>query len=378
MGTTKPKKGAARIVFDDAVLANCRNGAAARGGLPAALTDGITARIHEGRPFWHFWGGQVTAASQPLTTALYMLRLNTLEGGCKSPRGVMQFMFKAAAGSPDAGIYATDGTLNKIPGGSQTQLYPDDLQSYPISQDTALDTSVPTGKTDPMTLGSDSIILTSGCLFEETVTAARPRRRREPRGMVSGGRHPGDEDRILCHRRAAHQPLRARLEQPRPMAGWSALDGSYCAFTESPQQSGIGATSRSETGAGRRPRSPGPGDTIVTANAGAGLRETVRVYVSVLAAMSGPDDQGTLAIANRATDGTMWPFTQIGSSGMISGTSPQWYPATGSAFDPATAPHFDSPTVLPFDHVLLGAKSSGAADIVNIYAWSMFVYHSVA
>jgi hypothetical protein len=377
-GSIKPNQALARAVFQDGVRSNSKNGAPTRSGVPGVLADVITARQHEGRPYGHFWGGQVTADLQPLNPAMQMLRLNTLEGGCKSPRGVMYAIFGAGLASADTGFYAQDGTLNKFPGSSFSQVYPEQVFSYPISPDPTTDTAVPSGEAEEQTIGTDSIILTSGVLFDNSVLEARPEDCITRDGFVPGA----DVIATKTGSRSTNARLIDRFEQVwqnnRPQIQWSSIGGTWCDFTEDPQQFRFWGNQTIGDG-GTAPSLNGPGITLFgTRYAGAGLRDTVRVYVSVYAAMSGATDQGEIAIANRDTSGAMQPFAQIGSSGMISGTGFQWYPATGSAFDPATAPYFEAPTNQVYDRVLLGARSTGATDTVRIGAWHMAIYHSVA
>lgn len=375
--TIKPNKGLSRMVIPDGVLVNAKNGAPTRSAVPAMLADVITARQHEGRPFFHWWGGQTTADDQPSTTALRMLRLNTLEGGCKRPRGIVHIFPGAGLVSTTAGIYCMDGTLNSYAALSPTQLYPDQVISVDVSPDASTDTAVPTGGHDSLTMGSDTVNLASGCLFEDTVIEARP-----DDVVLRSGYAPGGD--ILAHQtnsRSTNEVLADRFhnvwQNRRPAIGWSGTGGAYADFTVSSQAFRY-IFDQSIGSGGTAPSATGPADTLPCHYVGAGLRNTVRVYVSVYAAMSGATDQGEIAVANKDSAGVMGSMIQVGGAGMISGTVFQWYPATGGTFNPATAPYFESPTEVAFDRVCLGARSTGATDTVRIAAWMMFVYHSVA
>ncbi len=372
--TIRPNQALARYVFPDGFLNRVKNGVATNGAIMGVLADAITAKIHEGRPYFHFWGGHVTADDQPNSTALFTIRHKRFNGGGKSPRGTMHALAGAGLTSTTAGIYAY-GELNNLSAASSTQYYPDEAFQVHVQPDIATDDPVLSASPEQITLGSDSIILTAGCLYERTVTAARPEDCVLRNGFAPGADILADQTNNYSTDYWMVATFTSLWQNRRPEIGWSAIGGTYCDFSTSSQQfrywgdQSIGTT-------GTAPSNTGPGDTLPVLYAGAGRRTTIRVYVAVYAAMSGATNQGTLAIANRDTSGTMGPFVQIGSSGMITGSGFQWYPS--GTFDPSTAPYFESPTNQAYDRVLLGAKSNGATDTVRIAAWKMFVYHSTA
>ncbi len=374
--TIKPTKSLARAVFNDGLLNGVKNAVPTHAAIMGILADSITARQHEGRPFHHWWGGNITASDQPDVASLRMLRINLLEGGCKQPRGIIEAIPGAGLTSTSAGIYAY-GELNAFSASSSTQVYPDEAFSVGVQPDTTTDTAVPTGEADEITIGSDSIIMVNGVLYEDTVTGARPDDVVTRTGYVPGGDILADQ----TSSRSTNEVLVDRFQHVwtnrRPQIGWSCQSPNYCNFNTSSQQFRYWADQTVGDG-GTAPSATGPGDTLPVRYAGSGLRATVRVYVWVYARMSGNTNNGTLAIANKDSGGTMQPFVQIGSSGMITTNVWTWYPVTGGAFDPASTPYFESPTGVAFDRVLLGAKSTGATDTVQIADWVMFVYHSVA
>jgi hypothetical protein len=109
----------------------------------------------------------------------------------------------------------------------------------------------------------------------------------------------------------------------------------------------------------------------------AGRETQVRVYVFVLAAMSGGTDTGTIAVANKNASGTMGAMAALTNPQTIAGTGFTWYPSLG-AFDPATCPYFNAYAGTTFDRVCLGARSSGATDKVQIRSVMFAVVPSIA
>lgn len=375
--TIKANKSLATAAFDDGILINCKNGAPARGPVMQVLADTVTARQSHGRPFFHFWGGRDNVGSQPNSALLHVLRLNTLEGGCKSPRGIVHVLPTGSGVSSTAGIYCLDGTLNAYAYGGVTSSNPEQVVQIGIAPDTTADTSVPTGEADEHTLGSDSLYLASGCLFEDSVPFADPTYVVSRYGFAPGSDIIASQTGSISTTHKLVDRFTHVWQNRRPQIGWACADVEYTEFTTSSQAFRYIFDQTIGTG-GTAPSNTGPGLTLPVRYAGAGLRETIRVYVWVRAAMSGATDHGEIAIANKNTSGVMSSFIQIGGAGMISGTTPTWYPATGSTFNPATAPYFESPTNQAFDRVLLGARSTGATNKVRISGFMMAVYHSVA
>jgi len=117
----------------------------------------------------------------------------------------------------------------------------------------------------------------------------------------------------------------------------------------------------------------GPGITLPLANAAAGLRTAIRVYVFVWAAMSGGTDTGSLGVSNKTAHNTV-AGTPVALTNPVTITTGafQWYP-TLATWTPATGMYFNGFTGDAYDRIALCAKSSGATDTVVIGAFALIV-----
>jgi hypothetical protein len=121
---------------------------------------------------------------------------------------------------------------------------------------------------------------------------------------------------------------------------------------------------------GTAPSLTGPGMTFPLHHAASGLNTQVKLRAWVYARMGsavGPDT-GEIAFANRDASGTMTAFTAPTNPVTISGTTFQWWPVltTGDM-------SFSGYAGAAYDRILLGARSSGASDKVQIAAFAIFV-----
>jgi len=167
----------------------------------------------------------------------------------------------------------------------------------------------------------------------------------------------------------------------RPQIGWSVIcPGQFSssrraiAFSTSPQQYryifdqtfGVGGSSFAVGD---------PSITLPLANAAAGMRTQVRVYVFVYAAMTGATNTGTLAVSSRtgALNTQAATPTALTNPVTISGVPFAWYPDP-TTWTPSTGAYFLGNAAVAYDRVALCAKASGpAADQVAIGAFTFIV-----
>ncbi|MCM3878491.1 MAG: hypothetical protein ND807_00135 [Vicinamibacterales bacterium] len=129
---------------------------------------------------------------------------------------------------------------------------------------------------------------------------------------------------------------------------------------------------------GTPPSVTGPGIDVPLRYTSRGRLQTVRVYVRVLAAMSGTTDTGSLAVYNRDNSGGMTGPTTLTHPETITGTTFAWYPSGN--FNAATDPYFlgnANPAYLT-DHILPCGRSNGSTNQIIIAAYTMFVCASNA
>jgi hypothetical protein len=356
-------------IFSDAVLALGKNGKAPSGLLESAIARAIRSYQHGGRPLFQWWNGASTTGPAVFTIA----RPNFLEGGGKRLRAAVHAMPTGGAPSTTSGVILNGFTNEHMPGFSTD--YPEQVTPLTgLSQDPGDD--VVTGTVEEVTVGTDSLHAYAGCVYEDAIPDYVPSETVDSSKFAAGRDILG----VQAGSYGSNEHLVDRFDHVwrnrRPVLTWSAMAPNYAAFTASPQDYRY-IFDQTVGDGGTAPAADGPAMTLPCYAAGMGRNNTVRVYVYVLAAMSGSTDDGTLGVANKDANGNMQAFQALQNPVTISGTSYAWYPSLG-AFDPATAPYFLAPTGVAFDRLCIGARSEGATDVVRIKSLMMFVYPSMA
>lgn len=366
-------------LFDDSVATSAKNGSPTTASPVIDLATAIQFYQHQGRPIFHFWGGKAVN-NKP---AYYrFLRFDKLEGGGQAFRAMFAAL-PASAVTPttDQGVRITEDSTDYDTAfaASSPSVYSDPEDTFAL------------GATGPVRLGSSGVplsyasgpidtaspYLTSGCYYEDwQQLEADP-----TKTLLADGYVPGAG--IIATKTSARTTLdilRDRFthvwKYRRPSIGWSIRDagtGASVNFSTSKnayryifdQSIGDGGTAPSATGRAT---------TLPLRYSAAGLRNQIRVYVWVYAALSAGTGTGTLAVASKDSSGTMTGMTALTNNVAITGTGFDWWPHTG-AFDPATNAYFTGYAGGAFDRILLGAKTSGTAT-VKIAAFQMVVVHS--
>ncbi len=385
MSDVKPPLGT--FLLDDAVRHVASNGALARGALIEAEARSIQHYQHAGRPFFHFWGYQNTNDN---TTLYRFARANFLEGGGQQFRARFGALPKDGASSTTQGTTVTvDGTpyVTAMPTSMETARYPQNMQAIDTTAITSFGTPVEDYSFGPN--DADSPYLMSGCLYEDftdpgdtdiTVTTDGFRSGADILAVKTGA--PSTVDRL-------QDTFRKVWRFRRPTASWSLEDPDSLynpsadpglELATSPNQYRYLFDQRIGNGGGTAPSVTGPGWTLPLCYSAAGLRNQIRVYVWVYACMTpiveGDAGEGHIAVANKDSTGTMQTtFTELTNGPVITGVSPQWYPALGS-FDPTSSPYFMGYCGAAPDRVLIGAKATADAT-VRISAITMLAFHSV-
>lgn len=343
-----------------------KNGQAPCGSVERAIAQMIRIRQHEGRHLYHWWNGLGTSTTG---TLMRIVRPNFLEGGGRRLRS-------DAHVTANGGANATAGLI--LSGHANPRQPPlSGSIDYNIGNTNDDDDNV-TGLVDEITIGATHANLLSGCLYEdgipsgdviaaETVDASKWASGREI--IATQTSSLGDDESLV--ERFQHVWRNRGV-----VYNWTAGENSYVDFIESPGDwryifdQTVGDT-------GTAPSATGPAITLPAYAAGIQRQATVRVYVYVLAAMSGNTDTGVIGVANKDSNGTMQTsFSALTNGAAISGTTFSWYPGTG-AFDPAAGPYFEAPTGVAFDRVCFGAKSGGVTDTVKVRSFAFFVYPSL-
>lgn len=374
------------ISFSDSFTNLARNDQPAKGVVSQLIAQAVQSVQHRGRPLFHFWGGSIPHTTSPADASgditFEIARFSALDGGCKSERGVVL----AIPGAGDLGTgdgVSLAGNLSPCAFGGTGTSYPDKIHTInlrPSAADT--DPAIAPGYPEQQLVTAHTVLPMSGCVYEDSVEQIVD----ISTSVATLGFGSGRD--ILATQTGNYGTLEQLQERfthvwmnRRPVIQWAThkkLDSTFdqyvscgfstdCAYLFDPT---VGDS-------GTAPSATGPAITLPLRYAAAGLSTQVRVYVWVLAAMSGITDGGSINVANKDVSGTMTAFRPLTNPQTIGGTGFAWYPSLGS-FNPATAPYFLGNASDKFDRVLLGGKSSGGTDEVRIQSWMMAVYPSEA
>lgn len=358
--------------INDSVLHFGRNGAVPAGAVQRLIAQHIQYRQHQGRPLGHFWGGWDTNAIASGTPTFRLARLDLLDGGCAKFGALMHVMSSAGDLSDTAGIYI-NGSYTPVLGNVNAIKYPDQIQSKNATTPER-SPAVATGDTIEEAIGFDDTYPMAGCFYEDAVTAFAD----VSTTLATDGVGPGKD--ILASQTGAYGTVEVMID--RFMHVWKNRRNTYSWFTTESGYHEFALSSHAYryifdqtvgTG-GTAPSATGPAITLPHQYSGPGRDTGVRVFVWVLAAMSGTTDGGTLAVANKdPSSGLLGAMTPLVNPQTIGGTGFAWYPSLGT-FDPTETPYFVSPTNLPFDRVCLGGRSEGTTDKLRIRGFMMAAY----
>ncbi len=156
----------------------------------------------------------------------------------------------------------------------------------------------------------------------------------------------------------------------RPMIGWDAINPGttgtgYVDFATSTQAYRY-IHDQTVGDGGTAPASTGPAITMPLYKAATGINATVRLQVRVYAALSGATNQGKVGVSHSNGAGGMTSIVDLITA--ISGTTYAWYPALTT-----TAATFLGRADIPYERIVLAAKSTGATDKIRIGAYSIGV-----
>lgn len=370
-------------LFDDSAQDLVKNGASTRADIMRAIAQNVQHYQYAGRPLFHYWGGQLIANEHNLYR---FLRYDVLEGGGGSVRS-RHAILPPGAVTPTStqGIRVDeDIAYDSFRGGGinnavTTYAYPENTEEMEARGPTrTVNDGVLDFRVGP--IDNASPYMMSGCFYEDAVYFADPSKTVLPDGFIPNAG-------IIATKtgaRATDDVLRDRFQHVwkyrRPTIGWSARrpgGGGAINFTVSKNDYRF-IFDQSIGDGGTAPSATGPAFTLPLRHSAAGLRNQIRVYVWVFACLSAGTGTGTLAVANLDSGGSMTAMTALTNNVAITGTTFQWWPATGaSVFDPSTDPHFNGYAGGDYDRILLGAKTNGTAS-VKIGAYQMLVLHSTA
>lgn len=379
-GTTNVNGNLAPVLLDDAERENGRNGKEAKAALIAKEANLINQAAYAGHPFYTWVLGEID-----------------LEVGGMEFRQVYSPRNVGALYESGVAIWATNNAVEPYVSGQGVKLtinaseyltptpYDDPaVSTYPEDART-IDLIATYGySTTPTELVVSAVTdnfpqLVSGSLWQEALENAPTNTTN-----VVGTADIHQKGDIVGERSGSNQHLGTLLSVfnntfyfQRPQVGWSMLNPGtlYVDFTTSKnafryifnQAVGNGGTS---------PAPGGPAITLPLSYSAAGLRNQVKVFVFVYAAMSGATDTGSIGVANKDDTGSMaTTVTALTNASTINSTSFTWYPDP-DAFDHETAQHFLGYAGASYDRVVLCAKSSGSTDSVRIGAVTFIVQHA--
>ncbi len=371
--------------FDDAERIG--NGGVPDAGLAAAYCDALNSIAAGGRIIRTFWGGDDTtntaalrrflwdhrhSPASRLQAVLIVLRPNgsSVNTGTPSTSQAIELTLDDHNGHNPSSKTVVDYDLSGLAQRIEPQGV--EMMTFEISESTLALFEVTLGS-----LTANGLSIVAGMLYE----------RAESTGDASVGTSFCPSDHIASGRDIVTEPIGASASildtfranfnhtavRKRPSIQWDAIDpGSsvgYREFTTSTQAYRYIHDQTIGDG-GTAPAASKPAVTLPLANAGRGIYTTVPVSLRVYAAMSGTTNAGKVGVSHRDGSGGMTPIGDVITG--ITGTTYAWYPALTS-----TAATFLGQTNLPYERIVLCAKSTGATDKVRIGAYSMTVIPAV-
>jgi hypothetical protein len=377
-----------RFIDDAARTDHCRNGQPAHGQTMESMATFLNQIAYAGRPLFNWWGSDWPGGASPQDVIRQVVMR---QQGAVQQRTAVHALRPTGALAAGQGLFSgIDGVV--APAGTDVDegyaslpsaAYPADVVMRKIVGEQELDERFAQVRAGNITANGPQ--LRSGVYGEAGVQTADDTFATS--AIAGTGRYVAQGKVVAVDSSVSSIETVTRFRdrfnevwmRRRPQIGWNI------------QAAGAGATSiqtlstdwryifdNSIGDGGVAPSATGPGITLPLKYAGSGLRTQVRVIVCVYARMSGTTDTGTVGIANKNASGTMGAFAALTNPVTITGNTFAWYPTIPSNTAPESMPYFNGycGPASEFDRVLIGFKTSGATDSVDIGGFSLIVCHS--